>query len=113
MPRARPARPREVPKALPARVADEGTQRALDDLADRQQADRPSPSAVIVCDLEPGLNKVPHGLGRAVRHASIAPTYLNPNWAWAIVDEDNPIPDREVWIDTTGARQPGARIRVE
>lgn len=113
MPRKRPTRPKDIPRVDAPHVTDPGVQRAIQAVTDRQAADRPPTSDVIDFDLEPGLNKVPHGLGRPVRHVAVTPTLCMMSWAWALTDDDNPHPEREVWITCSGISQDGARIRVE
>ena len=67
--------------------------------------------AVLRSDLEIGINRIRHGLGRAVEGYTLTPTTASASFAHAI-DASNPAPDLEIWISVIGAAQPGARIEV-
>ena len=78
---------------------------AVQDLQGRRKDD------VVTSTLVDGINKVPHGLGRAVLGYTVTPTSVSAAFAHAI-DTTNPRPDLEVWIEVVGGPQTNAIIRV-
>lgn len=105
-----------VPRAVPAmtlpQVADENTQRALQQIAEaiaKLQTGRDRD--VVLVDLVVGQNRIRHGLGRAARCYTITPTVADATFAHAL-DVTNPHPELEVWITVIGVAQPDAAVEV-
>lgn len=108
----RPLRPRGVSSLAIAAVDDEATNRALDQVGtaiQKLQTDRNR--AVVVTDLLVGTNKVRHGLGRPVAGYTVTPTYLTIAFGHAI-NQTNPRPDLEVWIDVVGSDQLKTSVEI-
>lgn len=103
--------PRTVAGPAQVDVDDPKVQRAIDALRNLVEANARRSRAALRVDLVVGTNKVPHGLGRAVEGYSLTPTVASVAFAHAL-DEDNPRPDLEVWIEVIGVAQPRARIEV-
>jgi hypothetical protein len=105
-------RPGSVSVLSVAAVSDPATQRALEQTQDAVQNLQATPKRVVVqADLVVGTNIVPHGLGRRANGYTLTPTVANATFAHAI-DDENPDPDREIWVTVIGVAQPGARIEV-
>ena len=105
----RPA-PRRTMGAV--QVDDPQVARALDEVTGAVQKLEATRSRVVVAqDLAIGLNKVRHGLGRAAAGYTLVATVADAAFAHAI-DDTNPRPELEVWINVSGAAQPRARVEV-
>ncbi len=105
-------RPNVVAQVATIGVEDEATQRALDALTEAvQRLQGARLRDVRVVTLVAGLNKVPHGLGRAAQGFTVVPTVASAGFA-AAIDLSNPRPEVEVWINTIGVDQPNARVEV-
>lgn len=108
--KATPIRP--VERVQNVTVKDAKTQQAVDAVAVAVQTLQKRRSRdVVTFNLVDGINKIPHGLGRAVEGYIIVPTELDATFASAL-DRSNPRPDLEVWIDITGGPQAEAVIEV-
>lgn len=93
-------------------VDDPQVARALDEVTAAIQKLESARSRVVVAqDLAIGLNKVRHGLGRAASGYTLVATALDAAFAHSI-DDTNPRPELEVWINVSGAAQPRARLEI-
>lgn len=99
--------------AMPSIVADDpAMQQGLDKvIATLRRVESTRSRDVITVDLAVGINRIRHGLGRAVAGYSITPTVADATFAHAI-DTSNTRPDLEVWIEVVGVNQPSATLEV-
>lgn len=67
---------------------------------------------VITADLIVGVNRIAHGLRRAVRGYTITPSVADATFAHALTTAANSQPTRYVLITVAGVAQPGAVIEV-
>lgn len=108
----RPQAVRSVAALEIVQVSDDSTARALAQVGDAiKKLQRSRERDSVVVDLLVGTNRVRHGLGRPAIGYTITPTYLTIAFGHAI-NETNPKPELEVWIDVVGSDQPSARVEV-
>jgi hypothetical protein len=84
----------------------EGTERMLDQLAERVAANAPASRSHRVVDLVVGANRVTTHLGRKATGCTLAPTVADASFAWAFA------PDGEQFATITvlGVGQPACPI---
>lgn len=93
-------------------VTDTSVQRALQDAETalrNEQSNGIGPTTVLVADLAVGTNKLNHNLGRKYRFASVMPSVSDATFAWSI-DNTNPVPELQLWIDVVGVAQPACTV---
>jgi hypothetical protein len=109
MPATRVTRPKVRTALIGASVADPATDRALTDAGDAiARLEASGTRSAVVRDFAIGSNRVPHGLGRKPRGASLTPTVADAAFAWAMASAD----ERFVVINVIGAAQPGACLEL-
>jgi hypothetical protein len=106
--------PRALAGGVANRTDDPPTNRALETLAERLRVleGRTPVRVTLRVDLALGINKINHGLGRKVVGASVTPTEASAGFAWCVLFDDNPQPERQVWIEVLGIPQTGAAVEV-
>jgi hypothetical protein len=114
MPSRRPLRSSSTRSLAIPPTGDDATDRALKQVEQAVQVLQTTASRWYgTADLATGLNKIRHGLGRAVRGFTITMTATDAAFSSAI-NVSNPRPDLEVWIDVvdSGIGQRAARLEV-
>lgn len=108
----RPIPARTIAASQTFTVDDPQVSRALDALRTSvERLEGARQRAVLTVDLIVGLNKIPHGLGRAVMGYTVTATVASAAFAHAI-DLTNPRPDLELWLTAVGIAMPGAVVEV-
>lgn len=79
--------------------------RAIDELAEAINRVVDPGQGFVEVDLIVGTNRINHGLGRIPLGVDVVPKDAASAFAWGYdwTQPDNPVPDRQIWLDVVGA----------